>query len=141
MGYPFIVNAVLQGVADVGSVWWSVPNEEQPNNDARQLVLESNPDVFEKTRIIGFTAWIPNEPVVAPKTLDVAIRHEIARALTLYVAQLTLTAEGRKELVAVGTPVGFIPATNDDFLPLMEVIEQAFADDPEGRRQFMAGSK
>ena len=141
VGYPFIVNAVLQGVAEVGSIWWSPPNEEQPRNDARQLVLETNPDVFEQTRIIGFTAWIPNEPVVCPKALDVSIRHEIARALSLYVAQLTLTEEGRKELVAVGTPIGFIPATNDDFVPLMEVIEQAFADDPEGRRHFMAGSK
>lgn len=141
VGYPFIVTAVLQGVVEVGSVWWSAPNEEQPRNDARQLVVESNPDVFEKTRIIGFTAWIPNEPVVCPQALDVEVRHEIARALSLYVAQLTLTEEGRKELVAVGTPVGFIPATNEDFLPLMEVIEQAFADDPEGRRHFMAGSK
>lgn len=141
VGYPFIVNAVLQGVVDVGSVWWSPPNEEQPYNDARQLVVESNPDVFEKTRIIGFTAWIPNEPVVAPKALGVEIRHEIARALTLYVAQMTLTEAGRKELVAVGTPIGLIPATNADFVPLMEVIDQAFADDPEGRRHFMAGSK
>ena len=104
-------------------------------------VAEAYPDVFERTRIIGYTAWLPNEPVVARKVLPVAIRHELSRALILYTSLLTLTEQGRRELTAVGSPVGFIPATNDDFLPLMEVIEQAFANDPEGRRDFMAGRK
>jgi len=141
VGYPVIVSAVLQGVADVGSIWWSPPNERKPRNDARQLVLEMHPDVFEQTRIIGFTAWIPNEPVVARRSLDPEVRHVLARALSLYVSQLTLSETGLEELVAVGSPVGLIPATNEDFEPLLEVIEQAFADDPEGRRQFMAGSR
>ena len=44
-------------------------------------------------------------------------------------------------LEALGSLVGFIPAADEDFRPLLEVIEQAFADDPEGRADFMAGSK
>jgi phosphonate transport system substrate-binding protein len=138
-GYHVIVNSVLQGTADVGPVWWSPPNDERPHNDARLTVVESNPDVFEKTRIIGFTAWMPNEPVVIREAIPLALRHTLARALTLYVSLLSLTKEGRAELVSVGGPAGFIPATDDDFLPLMEVIQQAFANDPEGRADFMAG--
>jgi phosphonate transport system substrate-binding protein len=139
--YPIIVNALLQGAADVACVWWSPPNAETPQNDARQLVVGTNPDVFERTRIIGFTGWIPNEPVVVRKALPEAVKHDLARALTLYVTLRTQTEEGRRELVAVGSITGFLPATNDDFRPLREVIEDAFADDPEGRQDFMAGSR
>lgn len=140
-GYPVIVNAVLQGAVDVGSVWWSPPTEAHPHNDARQLVVGMDPKVFQKTRILDLTPWIPNEPVVVRSALPEEVKHTIARALCLYASQKTLTTEGREELVAVGSPVGFIPATNEDFLPLREVIDQAFADDPESRRDFMKGSK
>ena len=50
-----------------------------------------------------------------------ATRRTLARALTLYVSLLSLTKEGRQELVSVGGPVGFIPAADDDFLPLLPV--------------------
>ncbi|MFV1958637.1 MAG: PhnD/SsuA/transferrin family substrate-binding protein, partial [Planctomycetota bacterium] len=139
--YPFIVSSVPQGAADAGSIWWSPPNEELPHNDARITIAEAHPDVFERTRIIGYTAWLPNEPVVIRKVVPEAVKRTLARALCLYISLLTLTPEGRKELTSVGSAVGLIPASNDDFLPLMEVIEQAFADDPEGRRDFMAGRK
>jgi phosphonate transport system substrate-binding protein len=136
--YPLIVSAVLQGSADVGSVWWSAPNDEMPHNDARIVVAQSHPDVFDKTRIIGFTGWMPNEPVVARSLLPASVRDVFARALTLYASLMTVTEEGRKELMAMGSPIGFIPATNDDFVSLREVIDQAFANDPEGKADFMA---
>ena len=139
--YPLIVPAVLQGSAEVGCVWWSPPNEELPHNDARMTVTQAHPEVFDATRIIGFTAWMPNEPVVARKALPIEIRHTFARALILYTSLLTLTEEGRRELTAVGSPVGFIPATNEDFLPLKKLIEQAFANDPEGWSDFQAGRR
>ncbi len=139
--YTLIVPAVLQGSAQVGCVWWSPPNEELPHNDARMLVVEAHPEVFDETRIIGYTGWIPNEPVVARRVVPHAVRHTLARALVLYASLLTLTPGGRKELTSVGSPVGFLPATNDDFEALMEVVDQAFVNDPEGRRDFMAGRK
>jgi phosphonate transport system substrate-binding protein len=139
--YPLIVSALLQGAADVACVWWSPPNVETPQNDARQLLLETEPDVFERTRIVGFTDWIPNEPVVVRRGLPERVKHDLARALTLYVALRTQTEEGRRELVAVGSIAGFLPATNDDFGPLFEVIDRAFADDPEGREDFMASDR
>ncbi|MHC5009811.1 MAG: phosphate/phosphite/phosphonate ABC transporter substrate-binding protein [Planctomycetota bacterium] len=139
--YPIIVNAVLQGAVDIGTVWWSPPNEDQPQNDARQTVLESHPDVFERTRIVGFTGWMPNEPVVIRAALSEEIRRILGRAISLYVAEKSLTKEGLAELASVGNVVGFIPATNADFDVLMDTIERAFANDPEGFADFRAGMR
>ena len=41
------------------------------------------PDVFERTKIIGYTSWIPNEPVVSRKGVDPQVRHVMARAIAL----------------------------------------------------------
>ena len=140
-GYPIIVSAVLQGAVDAGCVWWSPPNDELPNNDARITVAQTNPDVFDKTRIIGYTPWIPNEPIVVRKALPADVQRVLARALTLYVGTKALTPEGRRELIGVGGMTALIPASNDDYQPLMEIIDGAFINDPEGRADFMASSK
>jgi phosphonate transport system substrate-binding protein len=140
-GYPAIVMALTQGAVDVAAVWWSPPNPDNPQNDARILVKTALPDVFETTRVLAFTPWIPNEPVVARKALPEEVRHVLARALTLYVATRVISEDGRRELEAVGSLAGFIPADDADFRPLLEVIDQAFANDPEGRADFMAGAK
>ena len=135
-GYPLIIEAVLQSSVDVGCIWWSPPTGDSPQHDARVSVKRSHPDIFESTRIIGFTDWIPNEPVVARKALPKAMRHTLARALTLYIAGRNVTEAGRRELQAVGSLMGYIPATNDDFKPLLDVVERAFANDAEGLKDF-----
>jgi len=140
-GYPVIVSAVLQRSVDAGCVYWAPPTPDKPQNDGRRSVLESNPDVFEKTRIVGFTPWIPNEPVVVRRAIPPEVRHLLARALCLYVSVNATTPEGLRRLDAVGSVIGYIPATNEDFAPLLQVIERAFANDPEGRRDFMESSK
>lgn len=140
-GYPVIVMAVLQRSVDAGCVYWSPPTDDRPENDGRRTVLQSSPEVFEKTRIIGYTPWIPNEPVVMRKAVPAPVRHVMARAIALYVTTMATTLEGRRQLESVGSVVGYVPANEDDFTPLMEVIESAFANDPEGRGDFMAGSK
>ena len=140
-GYPVIVTAVLQKSVDAGCVYWSPPTPDRPQNDGRRTVRESSPEVFEKTRIIGFTPWIPNEPVVMRAAVPEAVRHVLARAIALYVTTEAATPEGRDRLESIGGVVGYVPATNADFQPLMEVIDAAFANDPEGRADFMAGSK
>lgn len=135
-GYPIIINAVLEGAVDAGCIWWMPPNEENPENDARILVKAAVPDVFERTRILAYTHWIPNEPVVARRAVPPRVRHVLARALSLYVTQRALTLEGRRELEAIGSLVGLIPAVDDDFRALIDVVERAFANDPEGLADF-----
>lgn len=138
-GYNAILTAVVQGAVDAGAIWWSPPNADNPQNDARINARELYPDIFETTRILGFTAWIPNEPVVARAALPAGVRHVMARALALYVAGKAVTEEGRRSLESIGSLIGLIPAQDDDFLPLHEVVERAFANDPEGREDFLAG--
>ncbi|MCB9901930.1 MAG: PhnD/SsuA/transferrin family substrate-binding protein [Planctomycetes bacterium] len=140
-GYPLIVEAVLQGAVDVGCIWWSAPNADNPQNDARITARASHPDIFETTRLVGFTEWIPNEPVVARASVPEGVRHTLARALCLYIATRVVTDEGRRELEAVGSLIGYVPATNEDFDPLLQVIQRAFANDPEGWADFQRSRK
>jgi len=140
-GYGPILTAVAQGAVDAGAIWWSPPNKDNPQNDARITVRELIPDIFEITRILAYTAWIPNEPVVARKALPAQVLHVLARSLSLYVVGKAVSEEGRRELESIGSVVGLIPANDDDFAPLHEVVERAFAQDPEGRADFMAGSR
>jgi len=139
-GYPVIVMAVLQKSVDAGCVYWSPPTADRPENDGRRSVLQSSPTVFEQTRIIGYTPWIPNEPVVMRAAVPAPVRHVMARAIALYVTTLASTPEGRNQLESIGSVVGYVPANNADFKPLMDVIESAFVNDPAGRADFMAGS-
>ncbi len=140
-GYMVIITSVLQQSVDAGCIWWSPPNPDNPINDARITVKKASPNVFDDTRIIGYSRWIPNEPVVIRKVISPEIRQAMARALALYVNTKGRTEEGRRELELVGNIVGYIPATNKDYDVLMETIERSFANDPEGRRDFMRGRK
>jgi phosphonate transport system substrate-binding protein len=140
-GYPFILTAVLDGAVDAGCVWWMTPNEDNPENDARILMKASHPDVFTRTRILAYTSWIPNEPVVARKALPEDVRHVLGRALSLYVNRRAMTAEGRRELESIGSVLGFIPARDADFAEILSTVERAFADDPEGWADFTGSGK
>ena len=140
-GYSTIVTALYQGAVDVACIWWSPPNARNPQNDARIVAAKALPDVFEKTRIIGFTGWMPNEPVVARASVPVDVRNVMARALQLYIAIRTLTDEGKRELEAIGSLVGYIDASDRDFDPLIETIKRAFANDPEGWTDFQRSRK
>lgn len=135
-GYPILINALLDGAVDAACVWWMTPNEDNPQNDARILVKEMHPDVFETTRILAYTGWIPNEPVVARKALPEAVRHVLARALTLYVGRRAMTREGRLELESIGSVMGFVPARDEDVVGILETVRLAFENDPEGWADF-----
>jgi phosphonate transport system substrate-binding protein len=140
-GYPFIVDAVISGKVDAGCIYWSPPTAERPRNDARVQIENTIPDVFERTRILGFTRWIPNEPVVMRKSLPDELKLTLARAIDLYVSTKALTPEGRLELTSIGSVVGYVPATNGRYEALEEAVERAFANDPEGLADFKRGAR
>ena len=139
-GYKQIIAAVMQGKVDAGSIWWSPPTADFPNNDARTQSETEYPEVFGQTRIIGFTSWMPNEPVVVRAALPDEVKRTLQAALPLYVALKRRTPEGRKELLAIGSMEAYIPVTNESYRPLFQTIEGAFAGDPEGLRDFQAGA-
>jgi phosphonate transport system substrate-binding protein len=140
-GYPLLLNALLDGAVDAACVWWMTPNEDNPQNDARILVESTHPDVFERTRILAYTGWIPNEPVVARRARPGEVRHVRGRALSLYVNRRAMTAEGRHELESIGSVLGFIPARDEDFVGILDTVERAFANDPEGWADFTGKRK
>lgn len=140
-GYPIIIQAVLQGATEAGCIFWSPPNADHPQNDARILLESTEPEVFEKTRILGFTGWIPNEPVVVRRALPPEVKNTLRRAIALYVANKASTPEGRQELQALGSVRGYIPAGTEDYAPLHEAIRNAFLNDAEGRRDFMSSRR
>ena len=140
-GYPVIIQAVLQGATDAGCIFWSPPGPDGKPRDARILLDSTDPKVWEKTRILGYTGWIPNEPVVVRAAIPDEVKDVLRRAIALYVITKSSTEAGRKELQALGSVRGYIPATGEDYKPLHEAIERAFLNDPEGRRDFMSSRR
>ena len=66
-GHTAAIIAVYQGRVDVGCAYWSPPKEDGTPRDGRKEILETYPDIFEKTKIIGFTDWIMNDTVTMRK--------------------------------------------------------------------------
>ncbi|MDP8231816.1 MAG: phosphate/phosphite/phosphonate ABC transporter substrate-binding protein [Candidatus Zophobacter franzmannii] len=79
--HPASVMAVYQKNIDVGCTFWSPPNKEGVPMDARQKILETYPDVFEKVKIVDFTDWIPNDTVTFRKEFPADMREKIVSAL------------------------------------------------------------
>lgn len=90
-GHTQAVTAVYSGRTDVACTYWSPENEGIPQ-DARKRVLETFPDVFKKTKIVGFTDWIPNDTVTFRKGVPTLMREKIVKALMDFVK----TPEGKK---------------------------------------------
>lgn len=79
-GHPQAVTALYQGTVDVACTYWSPAKDGIPQ-DARKNLINTFPDVIEKTKIIGFTDWIPNDTVTFRKNFPPEIQEEIADAL------------------------------------------------------------
>ncbi len=79
--HPAAVLAVYQGNVDVGCTFWSPANKEGVPMDARQKLMETYPDIFEKVKIVDFTDWIPNDTVTFRKNFPADMREKIVTAL------------------------------------------------------------
>jgi phosphonate transport system substrate-binding protein len=79
--HPACVLAVYQKNVDVGCTFWSPDNNEGVPMDARQKVMETYPDIFEKVKIVDFTDWIPNDTVTFRKDFPAEMREQIVTAL------------------------------------------------------------
>ena len=79
--------------------------------DAREKLLETYPDVFEKVKIVDYTDWIPNDTVTFRKNLPPELEGIIVQALYRY-AQ---SAEGKKVLKALYDIDGLEYASDKDY--------------------------
>lgn len=69
-GHDAAILALLNGQVDAVAVF----------QDARNTVKKEIPDVFEKTRVIHYTAKIPNDTVSVRSDMDQAWRDKISQA-------------------------------------------------------------
>jgi len=109
-GHTQAIIAVLEGNADVACTFWSPEHNGDPQ-DARKYVLETYPDVFKKTKIIGYTDWIPNDTVTFRKELPSEMKSKIINAI-MEIATTTKGKQILKELYAID---GFKKAKDSDY--------------------------
>lgn len=109
-GHPQAILAVYEGTADVGCTYWS-PEENGVPQDARNAVLETHPDIFEKVKPIGFTEWIPNDTVTFRNGINEDMKNKIVQALLNY----TKDPKGKEELKALYQIDGFQVAQDSDY--------------------------
>ncbi|MEN6444479.1 MAG: phosphate/phosphite/phosphonate ABC transporter substrate-binding protein [Candidatus Cloacimonas sp.] len=110
-GHPQAILAVYSGRADVGCSYWSPPDSTGKPMDAREKLLETNSDIFDKVKIIGYTDWIPNDTVTFRKDLPPELEGIIVQALHRF-AQ---SSEGKKVLKALYDIDGLEYATDMDY--------------------------
>jgi phosphonate transport system substrate-binding protein len=73
-----VVTAVYTRKVDAGATFYTEPKNSEPR-DGRTLVKTQFPDVFDKVRILAYTADLPNEGVVLRGDLPVEVTSEIER--------------------------------------------------------------
>ena len=110
-GHPQAILAVYSGRADVGCSYWSPPDAKGKPMDAREKLLETYPDVFEKVKIVDYTDWIPNDTVTFRKDLPPELEGIIVQTLYRY-AQ---SEEGKKVLKALYDIDGLEYASDEDY--------------------------
>jgi len=110
-GHPQAILAVYSGRADVGCSYWSPSDSAGKPMDAREKLLDTYPDVFEKVKIVGYTDWIPNDTVTFRKDLPPELQGLIVQTLYRY-AQ---SPEGKKVLKTLYDIDGLEYATDEDY--------------------------
>lgn len=110
-GHPQAILAVYSGQADAATTYWSPLDSEGNPTDARERLLETHPDIFEKIHIIGYTEWIPNDTVTFRKNMPPELEDEVVSAIH----DFSITEEGVKILQELYDVDGLDIATDKDY--------------------------
>lgn len=100
-GHDKGVLAVLNGQTDAAAIF----------QDARNTVKKDVPDVFEKTRVVAFTAPIPNDTITVRNDMDQAWRDKIAQAFI----DIGKDPEGSKIIYDVYSHRGYVKSDDKKF--------------------------
>ncbi len=112
MQHPNVVTMVYQRRVDAGACYYAPPDPKTGAiMDARARVLSQFPDVAKKVKIIGFTQYIPNDPIVFRKNLSGKLKRDITDALLKFVA----TPEGKKAWEDIYDVTGLVKTTDSDY--------------------------
>lgn len=125
-GHPQAILAVYSGRADVACSYWSPEDKNGVPMDAREKLLETHKDIFEKIRIIGFTDWIPNDTVTFRKNLP----HELEQKVVNALHDFAQGSEGQQTLKSLYDVDGLDYATDADY-DVVRAALKAMDMDPE----------
>ncbi|OXL85445.1 phosphonate-binding protein [Paenibacillus sp. SSG-1] len=108
-GHDAAIMALLNGQVDAVAVF----------QDARNTVKKDVPDVFEKTRVLHYTAKIPNDTVSVRNDMDQSWRDKSSQAFI----DITNDAEGAQIIKDIYTHVGYAKGDDKNFDPVREYAE------------------
>lgn len=112
-----VVTMVYQGRVDAGATY-NTPSENGVPQDARRLVTEQFPDVYEKVRILAKTGPIPSEPVVYRKSFPPELEKKISLALKSF----SSTPEGGVALKKLYHLTGFKDCSDKDYDSARQIL-------------------
>ncbi|HPR17088.1 MAG TPA: PhnD/SsuA/transferrin family substrate-binding protein, partial [Candidatus Cloacimonadota bacterium] len=110
---------VYDGKADVACTFWSPADADGSIRDARRSLLETYPDIVEKTKIVGYTDWIPNDTVTFRKEFPTEMREKIVNSLL----EFANSAAGHKTLMSLLDIDNFVRAKDADYDIVRETIK------------------
>jgi len=118
-GHPQAISAVYSGTADVGCTYWSPPDATGKPKDAREKLLQTYPDVFQKIRIVALTDSIPNDTVTFRREMPREVESVLVSALTKF----SLSHSGQEILRALYDIDGLTAATDADYDIVRETVK------------------
>ncbi len=122
-GHSQAILAVYQNRADVGCAYWS-PTSEEEHQDGRKALLQTHPDIYEKTKIIGYTDWIMNDTVTFRKDFSPEMREKIVQALIDYLE----IEEGKEVMKTLYEIDDYVRTTDSDYDGVRKVLKALNTD-------------
>jgi len=108
-GHDKVVFALLQGTVDAGATF----------DDARTRVIETFPDVMQKTQVLAYTDWIPNDNISVRKGLP----KDVIKRLKEGLLKIAGTPEGKKYLMELYEIDGLAEVSDADYQPVTEAAQ------------------
>ncbi len=125
MQHPNVVTMVYQRRVDAGATYYAPPDPQTGKIlDARARVLSQFPDVTQKVKIVGFTQYIPNDPIVFRKGLSEKMKQAITDALLKFVK----TPEGLKAWKDIYDVTGLVPTRDSDYDGIRVLLQKQHID-------------
>ncbi len=125
MQHPNVVTMVYQHQVDAGACYYAPPDPKTGAiMDARARVLKQFPDVAKRIKIVGFTQYIPNDPIVFRKDLSEKMKRVITEALLKFVR----TPEGKKAWEDIYDVTGLVPTNDGDYNGIRALLEKQHID-------------
>ena len=114
-----VVAAVYQKQVDAGATFYTPPDENGTEKDARMLLKTQYPDVFKKVKILQMTGSIPNDPLIFRKDLPEDLKIKIVKAVRKYIK----TEEGAKVFLSTYHITDFKEAKDSDYDKVREYLK------------------